>query len=90
MNHPIRLRWGNSLKDKPYKRERGRIMRNLGIILICLSALGFILALISAFAGPIAGVTAEGFSQGCTNLALISIALSVLCKCKEEEKTGEE
>jgi len=61
-------------------------MRNIGIVLICLAALGFVLAVISAFAGPIAGITAEGFSQGCTNLALIAIALSVCCKPKEEEK----
>lgn len=63
-------------------------MRNLGIVLLCLSALGFVLAVISAFSGPIAGITAEGFSQGCTNLALIAIALSLCCKC-EEEKKGE-
>ena len=61
-------------------------MRNLGIILICLSALGFILAIITSFVGPIAGVTPEGFSRGCTNLALIAIALSVCCKCEEENK----
>ncbi|MBW1767801.1 MAG: hypothetical protein JRJ65_12225 [Deltaproteobacteria bacterium] len=61
-------------------------MRNIGIVLICLSVLGFLLAAISAFAGPIAGVTAEGFSQGCTNLALIAIALSVCCKCKGEDQ----
>jgi hypothetical protein len=65
-------------------------MRNFGIILICLAALGFVLAIISVFAGTIAGVTAEGFSQGCTNLALISIALSVLCKGEEESKGSEE
>ena len=65
-------------------------MRNLGIILVCFSALGFVLAIISAFAGTIAGVTAEGFSQGCTNLALIAIALSVLCKREEESKGSEE
>jgi hypothetical protein len=64
-------------------------MRNIGIVLICLSVLGFVLAVISAFVGPIAGVTAEGFSHGCTNLALIAIALSVCCKCKEEEKKSE-
>ena len=61
-------------------------MRNLSVILICLSALGFVLAVISAFVGTIAGITAEGFSQGCTNLALIAIALSVCCTCKEEDK----
>ncbi len=57
-------------------------MRNLIIILICLSALGFILAVVSVFAGPIAGVSARGFSQGCSNLALIAIALTVLFNIK--------
>ncbi len=52
-------------------------MRNLAILLICLSALGFVIAVISAFVGPIAGVTAEGFSLGSANLALIAIALAV-------------
>jgi len=61
-------------------------MRNLGIILICLSALGFVLAVISTFVGPFAGVSSEGYSRGCTNLALIAIALSVCCKCEEEDK----
>lgn len=65
-------------------------MRNFRIILICLSALGFVLAIISAFVGPIAGVTAEGFSRGCTNLALIAIALSVCCKGEEEDKGSAE
>jgi len=64
-------------------------MRNIGIALICLAALGFILAVISAFTGPIAGVTAEGYSHGCTNLALISIALFVCCKPEEEKKVSD-
>lgn len=55
-------------------------MRNIGIVLICLSFIGFILAIISAFSGLIAGITAEGFSQGCTNLALIAIALALYFK----------
>jgi hypothetical protein len=59
-------------------------MRNIGIILICLSALGFVLAVIAAFAGSIAGVSAEGFSQGCTNLALIALALAVYFKKKDK------
>ena len=58
-------------------------MRNIGIVLICLSVLGFVLAVISALVGPISGVTAEGFSQGCTNLALIAIALAVYFKKKD-------
>ncbi|MBN2059467.1 MAG: hypothetical protein JW882_03525 [Deltaproteobacteria bacterium] len=61
-------------------------MQNFKIVLICLSALGFVLAAISAFSGPIAGVTAEGFSQGSTNLALIAIAISLCCKFNEEKK----
>ena len=55
-------------------------MRNLAIILICLSALGFVLAVLSAFVGTILGVTAEGFSQACTNFALLAIALNMLFK----------
>ena len=57
-------------------------MRNLAMVLIGLSALGFILAVISALVvgSPILGVTAEGFSRGCTNLALIAIALTVCSK----------
>ena len=55
-------------------------MRNIGIVLICLSVLGFILAVIAVFAGPIPWVSAEGFSHGCTNLALISIALVMYFK----------
>lgn len=55
-------------------------MRNLEIILICLSALGFVLAVIGSFTGGIARVSAEGFSNGCSNLALIAIALSVYRK----------
>jgi len=50
------------------------------MVLIGLSALGFLLALISSFAGSIMGIGAEGFSRGCTDLALISIALGVWLK----------
>ena len=54
-------------------------MRNIQIALICLSILSFVLAVISVFVGAIAGVTAEGYSQACTNLAIIAIAISVCC-----------
>ena len=53
-------------------------MRNLAILFFCLSVLGFVLAVISAFTGTIGGVTAEGFSQACSNLALLAIAVAVL------------
>ena len=55
-------------------------MRNIKILLICFSVLGFIIAVITSFVGPIMGITAEGFSQACTNLALIAIALTVCFK----------
>ncbi len=57
-------------------------MQNFAKLLIGLSALGFVLAIISVLftGGSIAGVYAEGFSQGCTNLALIAIALAVWFK----------
>ena len=60
-------------------------MKNLQMILICLSALGFVLAVITSLAGgPVAfGVTAEGFSFACADLALIAIALSLYAKSKE-------
>ena len=66
-------------------------MRNFEIILIYLSALGFVFAVITSLAGGpfVLGITAEGFSYGSANLALIAIALSVCCKCKEEEKKSE-
>ena len=64
-------------------------MRNLAMILIGLSVLGFLLAVVSnLFAGPIIGVPAEGFSRGCSNLALIAIALAVWFK-KERQGSAD-
>ena len=57
-------------------------MRTLAIILTCLSAVGFILAIISVWAGPVAGISAEGYSRGSTNLALITILLVLLFKAE--------
>jgi len=55
-------------------------MANLKMALIGLSALSFLLAVISILVtGPIMGISAEGFSRACTNLALMGIALSVCC-----------
>jgi hypothetical protein len=65
-------------------------MRNLGIVLICLSALAFVLALIVVIIGPIWGIPAEGFSRACSNLALIAIGLFLCRKCEGEGKAGEE
>ncbi len=65
-------------------------MRSLGIVLICLSALGFVLAVIAAIIGPILGIPAEGFSRACSNLALIAIGLFLYRKCEGKDKAGEE
>jgi len=51
-------------------------MRALIWILIGLSALGFVLAVIFALAhASCLGVSPEGLSRACSNLALIAIAL---------------
>ncbi|MFH1689542.1 MAG: hypothetical protein ABIE42_04810 [Candidatus Eisenbacteria bacterium] len=51
-------------------------MRNLTRVLISLSALGFVMAVVASFTRvALLGIAPEGFSRGCTNLALIAIAL---------------
>ena len=51
-------------------------MKYLRWILIGLSAVGFVCAAVVALWDfPICSVSAEGFSNGCTNLALLAIAL---------------
>ncbi|MDH3197581.1 MAG: hypothetical protein OEO21_05010 [Candidatus Krumholzibacteria bacterium] len=49
-------------------------------LLIVASVVGFVLAVVASYTGTIAGVTAEGFSRGCTNLALVAIALGTSWK----------
>jgi hypothetical protein len=59
---------------------RGTTMAKLTMVLIGLSAISFLLAVISILVtGPIMGITPEGFSRACTNLVLMGIALSVCC-----------
>lgn len=55
-------------------------MTDLAKALTGLSALAFVLAVATNFTGmlPIPGTTSEGFSNACSNLALLAIAL-VLC-----------
>jgi hypothetical protein len=55
-------------------------MRNVALVLIGVSALAFLLAVIASYVGPFAGVSAEGFSRACTNLAAIAIALHICFK----------
>ena len=58
-------------------------MRNLHILLIALSVLGFVLAVVGALLGrSIIGVSPEGFSRACSNLALITIALVLVFEKK--------
>ena len=59
-------------------------MRNISWILIVLSALSFVLAVVSSTVGPtFLGITsAEGFSYASTNLVLIAIALLLVSEKK--------
>ena len=50
-------------------------MSSLVKALIGLSALAFVLAVVSSFSGPIFHTVAEGYSRASTNLALLAIAL---------------
>ena len=51
-------------------------MQNLAKALTALAAVAFLLAVITAFTGPLEplGASAEGYSRACTNLALLAIA----------------
>ena len=63
-------------------------MRNLIWIIVSLAVLGFVLAAVFVlFHVHCLGVTAEGLSRGCSNLALIAIALMLADKnyCKSSE-----
>ena len=61
-------------------------MKNVAMGLVALSALGFILAAVAILTGTgsIAGVSAEGFSRACTNLALLAIAVNFVLPAGEE------
>ena len=50
-------------------------MSTLVKALIGLAALAFVLAVVTHFAGPIAGTEAEAYSRASGNLALLAIAL---------------
>ncbi len=55
-------------------------MAKLNMVLIGLSAIAFLMAVIGVLVGvQIMGITPEGFSRACTNLALLGIAVSVCC-----------
>lgn len=65
-------------------------MRNVAMALVVLSVLGFLMAvMVILLTGPVAGISAEGFSRGSGNLALIAIALIVIFPSGEQETTGE-
>ena len=62
-------------------------MRNATLVLIALSALGFVFAVVGTLLGrSVMGVASEGFSRACTNLALIAIALLLVEKRKSAGK----
>ncbi len=62
-------------------RKREYIARAL----IGLSALAFLLAVIGACTGQIMGISPEGLSRACTNLALIGIGISLCFKTPMQE-----
>ena len=56
-------------------------MSSIPKVLLAVAALAFLLAAISILMHVrILGVTAEGLSRTCTNLTLIAIAWSLICK----------
>jgi hypothetical protein len=52
-------------------------MSNLVKALIALSALAFVLAIVTHFTGPIVGTQAEAYSRASSKLALLAIALQL-------------
>jgi hypothetical protein len=50
-------------------------MSNVAKALTGLAALAFVLAVVTHFSGALMGTEAEAYSNACTNLALIAIAL---------------
>lgn len=63
-------------------------MKNIIIVLIGISALGFVLAIISTLlGGKFVGVSAEAYSRASNNLALITIALVLWFSVKNEKCT---
>ncbi len=58
-------------------------MKSIIIVLIGISALGFVIAIISALSGITFGVSAEGYSRASNNLALIAIALALWFSVKK-------
>ena len=62
-------------------------MRNATLVLIALSAVGFVFAVVGALLGrSIMGIASEGFSRACTNLALIAIALLLASEKRSAKK----
>jgi hypothetical protein len=54
-------------------------MAGIAKVLLILAVLGFLLAVASRLSlGIMMGVSAQGFSNGCTNLALIAIGISMI------------
>ncbi len=56
-------------------------MANLPKPLLMIAVLAFVLAVITIFTGPlVAGVSAEGLSRACSNLALLAIGIVLAWK----------
>ena len=60
-------------------------MRNVAWVLIVLSALSFVLAVVSSqMCFTLLGTGPEGYSRACGNLALIAIALLLVSRTKAD------
>ena len=55
-------------------------MEALPKLFIFAALLALVVAVITAFTGPIASIPAEGFSRACTNLALLAIGFALVWK----------
>ena len=61
-------------------------MPGIAKLLVLLAAVTFVVAVIGAWTGTIAGIGAEAFSRACTNLALLAIAIVMVFK--EEQSSA--
>jgi hypothetical protein len=62
-------------------KKRRKNMQNIIKVMVGLAAIGFILAVVGAFTQwHFMGIAPESYSRGCTNLALLSIAASLVFK----------
>jgi len=55
-------------------------VENLPKLFLMTAMVALLLAIVSVFTGPLAGVPAEAFSRACSNLALLAIGIALAWK----------